>query len=46
MGYISQPLFDQLLAQGLELITPRRKNMKQRTLPLEDQLRLAPTVDY
>ena len=39
-GYISQPLFDQLLAQGLELITPRRKNMKQRTLPLEDQLRL------
>ena len=27
-GYISQPLFDQLLAQGL---TP----MKQRTLPLE-----------
>ena len=39
-GYISQPLFDQLRAQGLELITPRRKNMKQRTLPLEDQLRL------
>ena len=32
-GYISQPLFDQLRAQGLELITPRRKNMKQRTLP-------------
>ena len=39
-GYISQPLFDQLLAQGLELITPRRKNMKQRPLPLEDQLLL------
>ena len=39
-GYISQPLFDQLRAPGLELITPRRKNMKQRTLPLEDQLRL------
>ena len=37
-GYISQPLFDQLRAPGLELITPRRKNMKQRTLPLEDQL--------
>ena len=39
-GYISQPLFDQLLAQGLELITPRRKNMKKRSLPLEDQLLL------
>ena len=24
-GYISQPLFEQLLTQGLELITPRRK---------------------
>jgi hypothetical protein len=39
-GYISQPLFDQLLAQGLELITPRRKNMKQRPLSLEDKLLL------
>ena len=39
-GYISQPLSDQLLAQGLELITPRRKNMKKRPLPLEDQLLL------
>ena len=36
-GYISRPLFDQLLAQGLELITPRRKNMKKRPLPLEDK---------
>ena len=34
-GYISQPLFDQLLAQGLELITPRRKNIS-----LEDKLLL------
>ena len=39
-GYISQPLFEQLLAQGLELITPRRKNMKKRPLPLEDKLLL------
>ena len=39
-GYISQPLFDQLLAQGLALITPRRKNMKQRPLPLADRLLL------
>ena len=39
-GYISQPLSDQLLAQGLELITPRRKNMKKPPLPLEDQLGL------
>ena len=39
-GYISQPLFDQLLAQGLELITPRRKNMQQRPLPPEDRLLL------
>ena len=39
-GYISQPLFKQLLAQGLELITPRRKNMKQRPLPPEDKLLL------
>ena len=39
-GYISQPRFDQLLAQGLELITPRHKNMKKRPRPLEDQLLL------
>ena len=37
-GYISRPLSDQLLAQGLELITPRRKNMKKPPLPLEDKL--------
>ena len=39
-GYISQPLFDQLLAQGLELITPRRKNMPKRLMPSEDRLLL------
>ena len=45
-GYISQPLFDQLRAQGLELITPRRKNMKQRSLPLGGPTVVAATVDY
>ena len=39
-GYISKPLFDQLLAQGLELITPRRKNMQKRLMPPEDKLLL------
>ena len=39
-GHISQPLADQLLAQSLELITPRRKNMKRPPLPLEDKLLL------
>ena len=39
-GYISQPLFDQLLAQGLVLITPRRKNMQKRLMPPEDKLLL------
>jgi hypothetical protein len=29
-GYISQSLFEQLYKQGLQLITRRKKNMKQR----------------
>ena len=37
-GYISNTLFGQLLARGLQLITTLRKNMKQRLLPLEDRL--------
>ena len=37
-GYLSQPLFDQLLAQGVQLITPLRKNMKNRLIPLADRL--------
>jgi hypothetical protein len=28
-GYISQALFEQLYEQGLQLITRRKKNMKQ-----------------
>jgi hypothetical protein len=40
-GYLSQPLLKQLKSVfGLELITPRRKNMKKVELPLADKLRL------
>ena len=37
-GYLSQPLFEQLFAQGLQLITPIRKNMKNRLVVPEDKL--------
>lgn len=37
-GYISQPLFEQLFSQGLQLITPLRKNMKNRLVVLENRL--------
>jgi len=37
-GYISQDLFDQLLAQDLHLITTARKNMKDCLMPLQDRL--------
>ena len=37
-GYLSQPLFEQLFAQGLQLITPIRKNMQNRLVVLEDKL--------
>ena len=39
-GYISQALFDELFAHGLQLITSIRKNMKPRLLPLMDKLLL------
>lgn len=39
-GYLSQPLFEQLWAQGLQLITKARRNMKNRLLPLWDKLLL------
>ena len=39
-GYISQQLFERLLAQGLELITPIRKNMKNRLMAMTDKLLL------
>jgi len=39
-GYISQKLFDQLIAHDLQLITRLRKNMKNRLMPLADALLL------
>jgi hypothetical protein len=40
-GYLSQPLLKQLYDEyGIELITPRRKNMKKRELELLDKLLL------
>jgi hypothetical protein len=40
-GYLSQPLVKQLKSLfGIELITPRRKNMKKVELPLLDKLLL------
>jgi len=37
-GYLSQALFEQLYAQGLQLITPIRKNMRNRLVLLQDKL--------
>ncbi len=37
-GYLSQQLFEQLYAQDVQLITPIRKNMKNKLLPLEDKV--------
>ena len=39
-GYISQALFETLFEQGVQLITPIRKNMKNRLMPLMDKLLL------
>lgn len=37
-GYLSQPLLERLLQQGLHLITPIRKNMPNRLVPLAEKL--------
>ena len=37
-GYLSQALFEQLFQCGLQLITPLRKNMHNRLMPLMDKL--------
>ncbi len=37
-GHLSQALFEQLFAQGLQLITPIRKNMRNRFVLLQDKL--------
>jgi len=39
-GYISQALFEQLYQQGLELITRRKKKMKQQLVRLMDKILL------
>jgi hypothetical protein len=39
-GYVSQPLFEKLYAQGLELIARRRKNMKNTLVKLVDKILL------
>ncbi len=40
-GYVSQPLFDQLLGTfGIQLITKLKKNMKNRLVPMVDKLLL------
>jgi hypothetical protein len=39
-GYISQKLFDELLARGLQLFTRIKKNMKNKLMPLMDKILL------
>lgn len=39
-GYLSKDVFEQLWHQGLQLVTNIRRNMKQRLLPLWDELLL------
>jgi len=39
-GYISKRLFDELFAEGLQLVTSVRKNMQNRLMPLADKLML------
>ena len=37
-GFLSQTLFEELFARGLQLITPLRKNMQNQLVVLEDKL--------
>jgi hypothetical protein len=39
-GYLSQPLFDLLFKQGLQLITKIKKNMKNKLMPMTDKILL------
>jgi hypothetical protein len=39
-GYISQELFEQLWAEGLQLVTKIRRNMKNKLMPLFDKVLL------
>jgi hypothetical protein len=40
LAYLSQPLFEQLLEQGVHLITKLKAKMKNRLIPLNDKLLL------
>ena len=39
-GYISQELFDELMKQGLKLVTGIKKNMKNKLMPMMDKILL------
>ena len=39
-GYISQKLFEELLQEGVQLVTRLRKNMKNKLMPIEDKILL------
>ncbi len=43
-GYISQALFEQLYQRGLQLVTRRKKNMKNRLMSLMDKILLRKRV--
>ena len=39
-GYISSPLFQELCEKGIKFVTPFRKNMNNRLLPMIDKIML------
>lgn len=39
-GYIKKELFEQLLGQGLQLVTPLKSNMKNKLIPMSDKISL------
>lgn len=39
-GYIKKELFEQLLDQGLQLVTPLKSNMKNKLVPMSDKISL------
>ena len=39
-GYISSPLFQELVEKGIKFVTPFRKNMNNRLLSMIDQIML------
>ena len=39
-GYIKKELFEQLLSNGLQLITPLKSNMKNKLIPINDKILL------